>query len=89
MPRQRANRTGGGRLRVTDDTAITVGAEVEVRPEHLRALNVTKTKENAEETRKSCFHILRLHPQKVRFVSRSVVQLSSPLTLLDVGCFRY
>ena len=54
MPRQRANRTaGGGRLRVTDDTAITIGAEVEVRPEHLRALNVTKTKENAEETRKT------------------------------------
>jgi hypothetical protein len=46
MPRQRANRsTGGGRLRVTDDTAITVGAEVQVRPEHIRALNVTKTKE--------------------------------------------
>ena len=53
MPRQRANRTGGGRLRVTDDNAITIGAEVEVRPEHLRALHVTKTKENAEETRKT------------------------------------
>ena len=52
MPR-RANRTGGGRLRVTDDAAIPVGAEVEVRPEHLRALNVTKTKENADETRKA------------------------------------
>jgi hypothetical protein len=40
MPR-RANRTRGGRLRVTNDAAIPVGAEVEVRPEHLRALNNT------------------------------------------------
>ena len=52
MPR-RANRSGGGRVRVTDDTAIPVGTEVQVRPEHLRALNVTKTKENADETRKT------------------------------------
>ena len=52
MPR-RGNRTAGGRVRVTDDTAIPVGAEVEVRPEHLTALNVTKTKENADETRKT------------------------------------
>ena len=38
---------------MTDDTAIPVGAEVAVRPEHLRALNATKTKENADETRKA------------------------------------
>ena len=48
MPR--ANRTGGGRLRVTDDTAVTLGADVEVRAEHLSAVNATKTKESSEET---------------------------------------
>ena len=50
MPR--ANRTGGGRLRVTDDTAVTLGADVEVRAEHLSAVNATKTKESSDETRK-------------------------------------
>jgi hypothetical protein len=52
MPRS-ANRTGGGRFRVTDYAAIPVGAEIEVRPEHLRGLNVTKTKEIADETQKA------------------------------------
>ncbi len=50
MPR--ANRTGGGRLRVTDDTAVMLGADVEVRAEHLSAMNARKTKESSDETRK-------------------------------------
>ena len=51
MPR-RCNGSEGGRLRVTDDSTNIVGTSVEVRPEHLSALNVTKTKQNADETRK-------------------------------------
>lgn len=50
MPR--ANRTGGGRIRVTDDTAVVLGADIEVRAEHLSAVNATKTKESSDETRK-------------------------------------
>ena len=50
MPR--ANRTGGGRIRVTDDTAVVLGADIEVRAEHLSAVNATKTKESLDETRK-------------------------------------
>jgi hypothetical protein len=45
----RGSNRNGGRFRVTDDTAIPIGVDVEVRPEHLRALNA---KENADETRK-------------------------------------
>jgi hypothetical protein len=48
----RGSNRNGGRFRVTDDTAIPIGVDVEVRPEHLRALNATRTKENADETRK-------------------------------------
>ena len=51
MPR-RCDGSGGGRLHVTDDSANIVGTGVEVRPKHLRALNVTKTKQNADETRR-------------------------------------
>ena len=51
MPR--ANRTGGGRIRVTDDTAVVLGADVEVRAEHLSAVNATKTKESSDETSSS------------------------------------
>jgi hypothetical protein len=40
MPR--ANRTRGGRIRVADDTAVVLGANVEVRAEHLNAVNATK-----------------------------------------------
>jgi hypothetical protein len=50
MPR--ANRTGGGRIRVTDDTAVVLSADVEVQAEHLRAVNATKTKESSDETQK-------------------------------------
>jgi hypothetical protein len=49
MPR---NRGGGGRFRVTDDTAVTIGADVQVRAEHVTALNTTKKKESSDETRK-------------------------------------
>ena len=49
MPR---NRGGGGRFRVTDDTAVTIGADVQVRAEHVMALNTTKKRENSDETRK-------------------------------------
>jgi hypothetical protein len=49
----RGSNRNGGRFRVTDDTAIPIGVlDVELRPEHLRALNATRTKENADETRK-------------------------------------
>ena len=50
MPR--ANRTGGGRIRVTDDTAVVLGADIDVRAGHLSAVNATKTKESSDETRK-------------------------------------
>ena len=43
---------GGGRIRVTDDTAAIIGADVQVRAEHAMALNDTKSKESAPETRK-------------------------------------
>ena len=46
------NNRGGGRIRVTDDSAVTIGAEVEVRPEHVAAMNVTKTKESSSEMRR-------------------------------------
>ena len=49
MPR---NRGGGGRFRVTDDTAVTIGADVQVRAEHVTALNTTKKKESSDETRR-------------------------------------
>jgi hypothetical protein len=35
-----------------DDTVICIGVDVEVRPEHLRAMNPTRTKENADKTLK-------------------------------------
>jgi hypothetical protein len=50
MPR--TNSRGGGRIRVTDDTAAPVGAEVQVRAEHVTAVNATKTKESSDETRR-------------------------------------
>ena len=52
MPR--ANRTGEGRIRFTDDTAVLVlgGADVEVRAEHLSAVNATKTNESSDDTQK-------------------------------------
>ncbi|KAI2489681.1 hypothetical protein MHU86_24909 [Fragilaria crotonensis] len=50
MPR--SNNRGGGRIRVTDDSAVTIGAEVEVRAEHVSAVNVTKNKESSAETRR-------------------------------------
>jgi hypothetical protein len=49
---------GNGRIRVTDDTFATVGADVEVRNEHTSALNDTKLRENAIKTRHE--HRLRL-----------------------------
>ena len=48
----RSNNRGGGRIRVTDDSAITIGADVEVRAEHVSAVNVTKNKESSAETRR-------------------------------------
>jgi hypothetical protein len=51
MPRPN-NGGGGGRIRVTDDSAVTLGAEVEVRAEHVSAVNATKTKESFVETRR-------------------------------------
>ena len=51
MPRV-TNRNRGGRFRVTDDTVIPIGVDVEVCPEHLRAMNATRTKENEDEPRK-------------------------------------
>jgi hypothetical protein len=35
-----------------DDTVICIGVDVEGRPEHLRATNATRTKENADKTLK-------------------------------------
>ena len=32
-------RTGGGRFRVTDDLVVTIGTDVQVRAEHVDALN--------------------------------------------------
>jgi hypothetical protein len=52
MLRTSGNRGGGGRFRVTDDTVVTVGTDVQVRAEHVTALNATKKKESADETRK-------------------------------------
>ncbi len=49
----RSKNRGGGRIRVTDDSsAVTIGAEVEVRAEHVAAVNATKTKESSDETRR-------------------------------------
>ena len=55
-------RTGsqGGRIRVTDDTFDALAPDVEVRPEHIHALNVTKTKESADATRKAHRRRLKL-----------------------------
>jgi hypothetical protein len=50
MPRNRG--LGGGRFRVTDDTAVTIGAGVLVQAEHVTGLNTTKKKERSDETRK-------------------------------------
>ena len=38
----RSNHRVGGRIRVTDDSAVTIGAGVEVRAEHVAAVNATK-----------------------------------------------
>ncbi len=43
----RSNNRGGGRICVTDDSAVTIGADVEVRAEHVSAVNATKTKESS------------------------------------------
>jgi hypothetical protein len=51
MP-QPNNGGGGGRIRVTDDSAVTLGEEVEVRAEHESAVNATKTKESSVKTRR-------------------------------------
>ena len=37
---------------MTDDSVVTIGTSVNVRDEHINALNATKTKESADETRK-------------------------------------
>jgi hypothetical protein len=50
MPRNRGG--GGGTFRVTDNTAITIGADVQVQAEHVTALNTTKKKESSDEKRK-------------------------------------
>ncbi len=50
MPRPNNGGGGGGRICVTDDSAVTLGAEVEVRAEHVLAVNATKTKESSVET---------------------------------------
>jgi hypothetical protein len=39
-------------IHVTDDSAVTLGAEVEVRAEHVSAVNATKTKESSVESRR-------------------------------------
>ena len=57
MPRT-TNRNRGGRIRVTDDSVVTIGTDVAVRAEHVEALNATKAKESADRTRKG--HRLRL-----------------------------
>ncbi len=51
MPRPN-NEGGGVRIRVTDDSAVTLGAEGEVRAELVSAVNATKTKESSVETRR-------------------------------------
>ena len=50
MPRTNGHQ--GGRIRVTDDSFDILAPEVEVRAEHVSAVNATRTKESAEETRK-------------------------------------
>ena len=42
----------GGRIRVTDDSFATVGADVQVRHEHATAVNETKRRENDVKTRR-------------------------------------
>jgi hypothetical protein len=42
-----------GRFRVTDDTFDTIAPDVAVRPEHILAVNATKTRESADNTRKA------------------------------------
>ena len=51
MPRTGPNQ--GGRIRLTDDSFANLAPEVQVRAEHVHAVNATKTKESADETRKS------------------------------------
>ena len=51
---------GGGRIRVTDDSFNTIGANVEVRGEHTSALNATKQKESATKTRNGHRNRLRI-----------------------------
>ena len=48
-------RTGseGGRICATNDTFDALAPDVEVRPEHIHSLNVIKTKESADATRKA------------------------------------
>ena len=58
MPRPN-NGGGGGRIRVTDDSAVTLGAEVEVRAEHVSAVNATKTKGSSVETRRGHRHHMK------------------------------
>ena len=47
-----ANRNRGGRIRVTDDSVVTIGTNVEVRAEHVNAVNATRTEKSSDETRK-------------------------------------
>lgn len=43
---------GGGRMRITDDSFVTIGTNVEVRAEHVNAWNATKEKEISPATRR-------------------------------------
>jgi hypothetical protein len=47
----RTSRNRGGRIRVTDDSVETLGTHVEVRAEHVSAVNATKIKESSDTTR--------------------------------------
>ena len=60
MPRTGPNQQGG-RICLADDSFDNLAPEVQVRAEHIHAVNATKTKESADETHKShrrCFKIL-------------------------------
>ena len=46
------NHNRGGRIRITDDSVVTIGTNVEVRAEHVNAVNATRIKESSDETRK-------------------------------------
>jgi hypothetical protein len=48
-----SNNRGGGSIRVTGASAVSVGTAVQVRAEHEAAMNATKTKESSCETRRA------------------------------------